>query len=84
MFIARGRAGDVCVLVELEAEGGGNIKQELCVLSSHRLDRTPPKHNEVFFFVSGSPTQLCTHIHIHYYTFLKFEPPREPFLNVYI
>lgn len=37
------------VVGELEAEGGGNIKQELCVLSSQRLDRTPPKPNEVFF-----------------------------------
>lgn len=40
----------MCILGELETEGGGggNIKQRFRVLSSHCLDRTPPRANEVF------------------------------------
>lgn len=79
--MARGGAGDVCALGELEAEGGGNIKQELCVLSSQRLDRTPPKPNEFFLCVGvracmcvcGSPTPSCIHRHSLLYT-LGFRP----------
>lgn len=52
----------VRALRELKAGGGGgNIKQRFCVLSSHCLDRTPPRPNEVF--VRLCQPLLLTHMH---------------------
>lgn len=52
------------MLCELEAEGGeGNIKQRFCVLSSHCLDRTPPRPNEAFVYLYQP--LLLTHVQPH-------------------
>lgn len=57
----------VWMLGELVAEGGGgNIKQRFCVLSSHCLDRTPPRPNEVFVCLYLS--LLRTHRHTRHHT----------------
>lgn len=55
----------MCVLGDWESEGGGgNIKQRFCVLSSHCLDRTPPRPNEVFVCLYLSLLLAQTHTRV--------------------